>query len=129
MTIIQKIRIGFRKRYNFLSNFDLKTLRIQKFNPIFLISFFIVFSAFFFISINIIDNKNKKHLNNFEEVAKSSELSNLTNFLISKLNSPYEEINYIIKNNDTVEKILKKFKIKEADIKNISVKLKKKKTY
>tara|TARA_B100000963_G_scaffold329814_1_gene319481 strand:+ start:229 stop:1575 length:1347 start_codon:yes stop_codon:yes gene_type:complete len=127
MTIIQKIRIGFRKRYNFLSNFDLKTLRIQKFNPIFLISFFIVFSAFFFISINIIDNKNKKHLNNFEEVAKSSELSNLTNFLISKLNSPYEEINYIIKNNDTVEKILKKFKIKEADIKNISVKLKKKK--
>ncbi len=127
MTIIQKIRIALRKRYNFLSNFDLKTLRIQKFNPIILISFFIVFSAFFFISINIIDNKNKKHLNNFEEVAKSSELSNLTNFLISKLNSPYEEINYIIKNNDTVEKILKKFKIKEADIKNISVKLKKKK--
>ena len=39
--------------------------------------------------------------------------SNLTNFLISKINSPYEEIKYIIKNNDTVEKILKKFKIKK----------------
>ena len=51
----------------------------------------------------------------------------LTNFLISKINSPYEEINYIIKNNDTVEKILKKFKIKNEDIKNISIKLKEKK--
>ena len=40
----------------------------------------------------------------------------LTNFLISKLNSPYEEINYVIKNNDTVEKILKKFKINNEDI-------------
>ena len=58
------------------------------------------------------------------EITEKNEFSNLTNFFISKINSPYQEINYVIKNNDTVEKILRKFKIKEADIKNISVKLK-----
>ena len=34
---------------------------------------------------------------------------------------------YLINNNDTVEKILKKFEIKNQDIKNISTKLKEKK--
>ena len=46
---------------------------------------------------------------------------------MSKINSPYEEVNYEIKSNDTVEKILRNFKIKEDDIKAISVKLKQKK--
>ena len=68
----------------------------------------------------------KKH-NSFKEITKTNEFSNLSNFLISKINSPYEEINYIIKNNDTVEKILKKFKIRNEDIKDISIKLKQKK--
>ena len=61
------------------------------------------------------------------EISKSSGFSNLKNFFISKLNSPYEEIDYIIKANDTVEKILKKYNVKNDDIKNISTKLKQKK--
>ena len=36
-------------------------------------------------------------------------------------------MNYIIKNNDTIEKILKNYNIKRYDIKNISTKLKEKK--
>ena len=36
-------------------------------------------------------------------------------------------MNYLIKNNDTIEKILKNFNIKDSDIKNISTKLKEKK--
>ena len=61
------------------------------------------------------------------EVTKSNEFSNFTNFLISKINSPYEEINYVIESNDTVEKILKRFKVRNTDIKKISLKLKEKK--
>ena len=61
------------------------------------------------------------------EISKSSDFSNLKTFFISKLNSPYEEIDYIIKANDTVEKILKKYNVKNDDIKNISTKLKQKK--
>ena len=71
--------------------------------------------------------KNNNNEKNFEEITKTSEFSNLTNFFISKINSPYEEINYIIKNNDSVEKILRNFNVQNNEIKNISVKLKEKK--
>ena len=58
------------------------------------------------------------------EITKRNDFSNLTNYLISKITSPYEEVEYVIKNNDTVEKILKKFNINNQDIKKISSKLK-----
>jgi murein DD-endopeptidase MepM/ murein hydrolase activator NlpD len=127
MAIIQKINTFIKKKLNFFSLIDLKTLRVQKFNPIAIVSFIIVFSGVFFITSNFINSKNEKNANNFKEITKSNEFSSFTNFLVSKINSPYEEINYIIKNNDTVEKILKKFKIRNEDIKIITVKLKEKK--
>ena len=52
---------------------------------------------------------------------------NLSNFFLSKINSPYKEIEYLIKNNDSIEKILKKLQINANDIKIISNKLKQKK--
>ena len=64
---------------------------------------------------------------NLKEITQTSEFSNFTNFLISKINSPYEEINYVIKKNDTVEKILGQYKIKNDEIRKISSQLKKKK--
>ena len=127
MAIIQKINTFIKKKLNFFSLIDLKALRIQKFNPIAIVSFIIVFSGVFFVTSNFINSKNEKNANNFKEITKSNEFSNFTNFLVSKINSPYEEINYIINNNDTVEKILKKFKIRNEDIKIIIVKLKEKK--
>ena len=129
MTIIQKINMLIKKKLNFLSVLDAKSLRIQKFNHLILVSFLIVFSLVFIVSSNLINKKKEENTNNFKEVAKTNEFSNLTNFLISKINSPYEEINYVIKNNDTIEKILKEFKIRKEDIKNISIKLKEKKLH
>ena len=58
------------------------------------------------------------------ECNENDEFLNFTNFILSKINSPYEEINYVIKNNDTVEKILSKFNVRDKDIKKISIKLK-----
>ena len=127
MTIIQKINAFIKKKYNFVSLLDTKVFKIQKFNPFFLISSLIIFSFVFFISINLINKKNENNANNFKEITETNEFSNLTNFLVSLINSPYKEINYVIKNNDTVEKILKKFKIKNEDIRDISIKLKEKK--
>ena len=85
------------------------------------------FSIIFFFSINYITNENDKNSSNLKEITKTSEFSNLTSFLISKINSPYQEINYIINNNDTIEKILKKFKVRNDDIREISIQLKQKK--
>ena len=127
MAIIQKILNLFKKKFIFLSLLKAKNLQIQKFNPFILLSFLLAFSIIFFISSNFIKQKNERKANNFEEITKNDEFSNLANFFISRINSPYNEINYIIKNNDTVEKILKKFKVKENDIKDISLKLKQKK--
>ena len=127
MTIIQKINAYIKKKYNFFSLLDTKAFRIQKFNPFILISFLIIFSSIFFISSDLITKKKQKDENNFKEIYENSEFSNLKNYFISKINSPYEEIHYVIKNNDTVEKILKKFKIQSDDIRNISLKLKEKK--
>ena len=127
MAIIQKIGFLIKKKTNILLNLDTKIFRIYKFNPFLLIAFLIIFSSLFFISSNLISKKNSENNKNFKEITNNKEFSNFTTFLISKINSPYEEISYVIQNNDTVEKILKKFKVRNKDIKNISLKLKQKK--
>ena len=126
MTIIQKIFTFFKKNNNYLSFINTKILRIEKFNPLILVSFLLIFSIVFFVTSNLINKKAVENSANLKEIANSNEFSNLTRFLLSKISSPYTEINYEIKSNDTVEKILRNFNIKEKDIKDISVKLKQK---
>ncbi len=127
MTIIQKMRTLFKKGGYFFALSNYKNLRTQKFNPFFIIAFLVLLSGVFFISSNMIDKKNAEYSNNLKEITKNNEFSNLTNFFISKINSPYEKKEYIIKNNDTVEKILKKYDVKTEDIREIIIKLKAKK--
>ena len=127
MTIIQKISIFIRKKFNFSLLLETKVLRVQKFNPLIIVAFLIFFTILFFVSSSIIIKNNDKNRDNFEEIIKTNEFKNITNFLISKINSPYQEISYTIQNKDTVEKILKKFKIRNEDIGHITKKLREKK--
>ena len=127
MAIIQKIVIFTKKKLNFLSLIYIKVPQVQKFNPLIFFSFLIVFSFVFFFSSKLINHKNNEDTKNLKEITRNNEFSNLTNFLISKINSPYEEMNYVIKNNDTIEKILKEYKIRSEDIREISIQLKNKK--
>ncbi len=83
--------------------------------------------AFFILYSSLIEKKDIENKKNLKEITKSSEFSKLTNFFTAKIHSPYHEIKYKIKNNDSVEKILKNFNIRNQDIKNISFKLKQKK--
>ena len=127
MTIIQKIAIFTKKKLNYFSLIDVRALHFQRLNPLILISFLIIFSVLFFVSSNLIQKKKNENANNLIEITKNREFSSLTNFLISKINSPYEEMGYVIKNNDTIEKILKEYKIRNEDIRDISLQLKKRK--
>ncbi len=127
MTLVQKISNFIKKKHVLFSINGPKTHRIKNFNPAILILFVVIFSSVFFVSSNFIDKKNKENTNNLKEITENNEFSNLAHFFISKINSPYEEIEYVIKNNDTVEKILKKYKIRDIDIRNISFELKEKK--
>ena len=124
MTIIQKISEIIKKSESlriFLkakaANFNLLILGSIIF------SFVLIFTIFFSYSSKIAE----KNASNLKVVSENNEFSKLKNYLISKINSPYEEINYTIKNNDSIERILKNFGIKDEEIKDISYKLKQKK--
>ena len=127
MTLIQIFSNLFKKKLHFFSFEKVIKFRILNISPILFISLIIFFSIIFFTISNLISEKNKKNEHNLKLISKSNDFSNLTNFFISKINSPYEEVEYLINNNDTIEKILKKFEIKNQDINNISIKLKDKK--
>ena len=127
MAIVKKFLNFLKKRKHFSTLVNLNNLKIHRFNPIISFAFLIFFSGLFFITSNLIGKKNEEYANNFQEVTKNNEFSNLVNFFTSKINSPYEEAHYTIKNNDTIEKILKKFMVREKDIKDITIKLKEKK--
>ena len=127
MTIIYKISNILKKKLISFSIIDSKAFRIQKISSIILVTFLIIFSIIFFISSNLINKKNQENVDNFKAITKTNEFSNFTDFLVSKIKSPYKEINYVIEKNDTLEKILKKFSIRNEDIQNVSVELKQKK--
>ena len=111
-------------KLNKLKSQDSKILNFK--NLIYLI-FTIIFSlAFIFIS-NTIKHNNELKTENFNSVIQSNEFLNLRDYFITKMNSPYKEIKYLIKNNDSMEKILKKLNIRSVDINEISNKLKEKK--
>ena len=87
----------------------------------------VIILAIFISTSNLIEQKNQKENKNFDSVVKTNDFLNLSEYFISKINSPYKEIKYLIKNNDSVEKILKKLDIRSNDIKSISIKLKQEK--
>ena len=84
MTIIQKISIFIRKKFNFSLLLETKVLRVQKFNPLIIVAFLIFFTILFFVSSSIIIKNNDKNRDNFEEIIKTNEFKNITNFLIFK---------------------------------------------
>ena len=87
----------------------------------------IIFFTIFVIISNLINHKNKLESQNLNSVVASKGFSNLSYYFLSKINSPYKEIKYLIQNNDSIEKILKKLDINSNDIKIISNNLKQKK--
>ena len=127
MTINQKI-------FNFLKN-TLKTKafsttsgsKILSQNSFLLISIILFITLIYFISDGLVQKKNERNKDSLNKITNSNEFLNLTNYFTSKIKSPYKENFYIIKNNDTIEKILKSFQIVENDINIVSKKLKQKK--
>ena len=127
MTIIQIFKEFLNKKGPFISFSKTKNQSVVTNKNVVFLTSIILFTVVFFIIFNFINERNIENKNNLTSVKNSKEFSNLTNFLISKISSPYEEIKYTIKNNDTIEKILKKNNINFEDISNISTKLKLKK--
>ena len=92
---------------------------------IYLFSILLFYLVFIIIS-NLIDRKKKIEDQNLNTVVKTEEFSKLSSYFISKINSPYKEVQYSIQKNDSIEKILKKYAIRANDIRIISNNLKQK---
>ena len=127
MALIEILRSFFKNKPVFSYTSKLNKTKIIGINPFILIFFIFFLTLTFFTISNVVSNKNVQNKINVENITKTNEFSNLTNFFISKINSPYKEIKYVIKNNDSIEKILKKIDVRNKDVKIISTKLKQKK--
>ena len=127
---LDQIFSRFSKIFRGIKNKGIKGIRDDnsKSWSYFFYSFLIIlFFLIFIIVFNLVNEKNKKKIENFNLVVKSEEFKNLGDYFISKINSPYKEVKYLIQNNDSIEKILKKLDINSNDIKIISNNLKQKK--
>ncbi len=123
MTIIEKISNLLKKR----TSYSVAILNRANRRSILLITFLTTITAVFFLIMNFVEKKSYENKENIKVIKNSNEFSNLTNYIKSKISSPYVEIKYAIQNNDTIEKILKKYNITDLDIKEISMKLRQKK--
>ena len=127
MAIIHYFNNIFRKIKKSELSYKLSKIKILNFNTVILFFFVVFFSLLYFISLNLVSKKNLNNQENLSDISKSNEFSQISNFLVAKINSPYKDIKYTIKKNDSVEKILNQFNIRDEEIKEISLKLKQKK--
>ena len=127
MAIIHYFNNIFRKIKKSELSYKLSKIKILNFNTVILFFFIVFFSLLYFISLNLVSKKNLNNQENLSDISKSNEFSQISNFLVAKINSPYKDIEYTIKKNDSVEKILNQFNIRDEEIKEISFKLKQKK--
>ena len=110
------------KVINFIKKFYIKNDLSRNY---ILFGFLIIFviSALFSYSSTL----KKKRLKSVDSFISSNETILLKNYLLNQIKSPYFEYDYIVKNNDTVESILKKFSIKKKEISFIVKEIKKRK--
>jgi hypothetical protein len=101
---------------------------LKKKNYLFYFLALAVFFAFYYLAINQIKTYNDLKKNNFNSFLDSDEFSSIKKLIFENLNSPYREYNYTVQNNDTIEKILKKYDVTTEDINNIASAVVKKKT-
>ncbi|MEC7136260.1 MAG: peptidoglycan DD-metalloendopeptidase family protein [Pseudomonadota bacterium] len=127
MTINEIITNFVKKNFIGRINNRLQKVKILNLNLIILLGLLILLTVIFFSISNYISVKNNKNYTNLKNITSSNDFSKLTSFFLTKINSPYEEVKYLIKNNDSIEKILNNLDINSDDIKKISKKLKQKK--
>ena len=103
------------------SNF-LKKISLVIYPSILVVTFVIYIATY-----NSISNKKKENEKNLENFINSEEFENIKSSFFQKLKSPYIEFNYNIENNDSIGKILKKFRVSDNEVQKIIEGLKKKK--
>ena len=80
-----------------------------------------------YFSFLINENLKEKRAKQISSFLNNNQTVLLKNYIFNKIKSPYLEYDYIVKNNDTIESILKKFSVKRDEIAFVVKKIKKQK--
>ena len=113
---LDQIFSRFSKIFKGIKDKNIRGYNLRSWSYLFYSFLIILFFLIFIIIFNLTNQKNKEKIDNFNLIVKSEEFKNLGDYFISKINSPYKEIEYLIQNNDSIEKILKKLDINANDI-------------
>ena len=80
---------------------------------------FTLFITCLFLLLVVVKNGEKIRDNKKNIYFQHSDLISIKKFLLAKIESPFINVNYEIKSGDSIQKILKKFKIENNEIQNI----------
>ena len=94
--------------------------------PVYFIGGTLLFLIMYF-SFLINENLKEKRAEQISSFLSNNQTVLLKNYIFNKIKSPYLEYDYVVKNNDTVESILKKFSVKKKEISFIVKEIKKRK--
>jgi murein DD-endopeptidase MepM/ murein hydrolase activator NlpD len=89
--------------------------------------FLAVFFVLYILIVNQIKFYSKLKESNFNSFLESNEFNNIKEYIFENLNSPYREYTYSVENNDTIERVLKKYNIEKREINKIANEIVKKK--
>ena len=92
--------------------------------------YFFILSLFFLVYavvLNQIKTYTKLKENNFNSFLKSDEFNNIKEYILENIKSSYKEYNYTVRNNDTLEKVLKNYDVPNKEINNLISEIIKKK--
>ncbi len=100
----------------------LQDMRNEKLSLIVFSFLFIIVAAIAFSYNNSVKKKRSEQIDFF---ISSDQTILLKNYLLNQIKSPYLEYDYVVKDNDSVESILKKFSVKQSEINFVVTKIKK----
>lgn len=98
----------------------------SKIRPAYFIGGTLLFLLVYF-SFLINENLKEKRAEQISSFLSNNQTVLLKNYIFNKIKSPYLEYDYIVKNNDTIESILKKFSVKRSEIAFVVKRIKKQK--
>ena len=118
---------------HFLTNLEKISRKLSKNNflfsrvrPAYFIGGTLLFLIVYF-SFLINENLKEKRAEQISSFLSNNQTVLLKNYIFNKIKSPYLEYDYIVKNNDTIESILKKFSVNSDEIAFVVKKIKKQK--
>ena len=81
--------------------------------------FFIVFLILLLVAYNYSNENLAKKTDNTKNSIESSDLKTFQEFIFNQINSPFVNVDYKIKKGDTIQKILKKYKVQNNEIQQL----------